>query len=90
MRPTLCWCVWQKSTFSRCEDVFTFNLFIYRFYKFWIANEMCKDKAVMKLCSCYIKKRFTSVNFDWSYYVSIVIMSHSGITKRTSHDIAIF
>jgi hypothetical protein len=21
------WCVWQESAFSRCEDVFTFNLF---------------------------------------------------------------
>jgi hypothetical protein len=22
----LCWCVWQESGFSRCENVFTFNL----------------------------------------------------------------
>jgi hypothetical protein len=24
-RSVLCWCVWQESCFSRCEDVFTFN-----------------------------------------------------------------
>jgi hypothetical protein len=25
-RSVLCWCVWQKCGFSRCKDVFTFNL----------------------------------------------------------------
>jgi hypothetical protein len=25
-QSVLCWCVWQKSGFSRREDVFTFNL----------------------------------------------------------------
>jgi hypothetical protein len=25
-RSVLCWCVWQESGFSRCEDLFIFNL----------------------------------------------------------------
>jgi hypothetical protein len=32
-RSVLCWCVWQESGFSRCEDVLTFNL-VCKDYKF--------------------------------------------------------
>jgi hypothetical protein len=43
----LCWCLWQKSGFSRREDVFTLIYFIKIFYKCCTVNVICKDKAAI-------------------------------------------
>jgi hypothetical protein len=69
-RSVLCWCVWQECGFSRREDVFTFNLVIKRFYKYYTFNAIYKDNAA-KNCITVQHKRFIPVNFDGSYYVSV-------------------
>jgi hypothetical protein len=51
-RSVLCWCVWQESGLSRCEDVFTFNLF----YKFSTFNSICKDKDAINYITVQRKK----------------------------------
>jgi hypothetical protein len=47
-RSVSCWCLWQKSGFSRREDVFSFNLFHRHFINFVLSMRFAKIKLSTK------------------------------------------
>jgi hypothetical protein len=49
-------CLWQESGFSCREDVFTFNLFIKKFYKFCTFSAIFKDNAAINCITVQHKK----------------------------------